>query len=91
MSGVQFELYVAGLLRAMGHTTRVLGGSGDQGVDLSVDYFGERVAVQCKNYAKLVGNRPVQEDRKRRFYELRLLGRYSVSKKIEYPQFVHAA
>jgi hypothetical protein len=25
------------------------------------------------------------------FYELRLLGRYSVSKKIEYPQFVHAA
>jgi len=25
------------------------------------------------------------------FYELRLSGRYSVSKKIEYPQFVHAA
>src|SRR5215207_4819808 len=61
MSGVQFELYVAGLLRAMGHNTRVLGGSGDQGVDLIVDYFGERVAVQCKNYAKPVGNKPVQE------------------------------
>jgi hypothetical protein len=61
MSGTQFELYVAGLLRAMGHNTRVLGGSGDQGVDLIVDYFGERVAVQCKNYAKPVGNRPVQE------------------------------
>src|SRR5215211_69111 len=61
MSGSQFELYVAGLLRAMGHNTRVLGGSGDQGVDLIVDYFGERVAVQCKNYAKPVGNKPVQE------------------------------
>ena len=61
MSGAQFELYVAGLLRAMGHNTRVLGGSGDQGVDLIVDYFGERVAVQCKNYAKPVGNKPVQE------------------------------
>jgi hypothetical protein len=45
----------------MGHNTRVLGGSGDQGVDLIVDYFGERVAVQCKNYAKPVGNKPVQE------------------------------
>jgi len=61
MSGTQFELYVAGLLRAMRHNTRVLGGSGDQGVDLIVDYFGERVAVQCKNYAKPVGNKPVQE------------------------------
>jgi restriction system protein len=61
MSGAQFELYVAGLLRAMGHNTSVLGGSGDQGVDLIVDYFGERVAVQCKNYAKPVGNKPVQE------------------------------
>jgi hypothetical protein len=61
MSGSQFELYVAGLLRAMGHNTRVLGGSGDQGVDLIVDYQGERVAVQCKNYAKPVGNKPVQE------------------------------
>jgi len=61
MSGSQFELYVADLLRAMGHNTRVLGGSGDQGVDLIVDYFGERLAVQCKNYAKPVGNKPVQE------------------------------
>jgi len=61
MSGSQFEFFVAGLLRAMGHNTRVLGGSGDQGVDLIVDYFGERVAVQCKNYAKPVGNKPVQE------------------------------
>jgi HJR/Mrr/RecB family endonuclease len=61
MSGVQFELFMADLFRAMGHKARVLGGSGDQGVDLIVDYKGERVAVQCKNYGKAVGNKPVQE------------------------------
>ena len=61
MSGPQFELFVADLLRAMGYKTTVLGGSGDQGVDLIVDYQGERVAVQCKNYGNPVGNKPVQE------------------------------
>ena len=61
MSGTQFELFVADLFSAMGHNTRVLGGSGDQGVDVIVDYQGERVAVQCKNYSKAVGNKPVQE------------------------------
>jgi restriction system protein len=61
MSGTQFELFVADLFRAMGHSARVLGGSGDQGVDVILDYQGERVAVQCKNYGKAVGNKPVQE------------------------------
>ena len=61
MSGTQFELFVADLFSAMGHNARVLGGSGDQGVDVIVDYQGERVAVQCKNYSKAVGNKPVQE------------------------------
>jgi Restriction endonuclease len=36
-------------------------GAGDQGVDIVVDPRGERVAVQCKNHSKPVGNRPVQE------------------------------
>jgi HJR/Mrr/RecB family endonuclease len=61
MSGSQFEHFVANLLQAMGHRATVLGGSGDQGVDVMVDYFGERVAVQCKNYKRAVGNKPVQE------------------------------
>jgi hypothetical protein len=39
----------------------VLGGSGDQGVDVIATRGSERIAVQCKNYAKPVGNRPVQE------------------------------
>jgi HJR/Mrr/RecB family endonuclease len=61
MSGAQFELFVADLFRAMGHNASLLGGTGDQGVDLIVAYQGEHVAVQCKNYGKAVGNKPVQE------------------------------
>jgi hypothetical protein len=61
MSGTQFEIFVADLLEAMGYDARVLGGSGDQGVDVIVQYRGGRVAVQCKNYSKAVGNKPVQE------------------------------
>ncbi len=61
MSGPQFEAFVADLFRAMGHRATVLGGAGDQGVDVIVDYRGERVAVQCKNYKRAVGNKPVQE------------------------------
>ena len=61
MDGVLFEVFVADLLRAMGHSVQVCGGSGDQGVDIIVNPRGERVAVQCKNHSAPVGNRPVQE------------------------------
>ena len=61
MSGPWFEFFVAELFGAMGHRVTMLGGVGDQGVDIIVSYHGERVAVQCKNYKRAVGNRPVQE------------------------------
>lgn len=61
MSGVQFEVFMANLFRAMGHGATILGGSGDQGVDILLTTNGQRVAVQCKNYVKPVGNKPVQE------------------------------
>ncbi len=61
MSGSQFEAFMANLFRAMGYKANVLGGSGDQGVDVLVEANGQRIAVQCKNYAKPVGNKPVQE------------------------------
>ena len=61
MSGAQFEVFTADLFRAMGHQAVVLGGAGDQGVDVIVNRRGERVAVQCKNHKRPVGNRPVQE------------------------------
>src|SRR5215212_2033141 len=61
MSGAQFEIFTADLFKAMGHQVVVLGGAGDQGVDIVVNPRGERVAVQCKNYSKPAGNKPVQE------------------------------
>src|SRR5829696_3204961 len=61
MSGAQFEVFVADLFRAMGHQAVVLGGAGDQGVDIVVNRRGVRVAVQCKNHKKPVNNKAVQE------------------------------
>ncbi len=61
MSGGQFEVFVADLMRAIGYKATVLGGSGDQGVDVIAATGGERIAIQCKNYKKAVGNKPVQE------------------------------
>lgn len=61
MDGARFEVFVADLFRAMGHRAVLYGGAGDQGVDIVVNLRGERVAVQCKNYSRPVGNGPVQE------------------------------
>jgi HJR/Mrr/RecB family endonuclease len=61
MTGAQFENFTADLFRAMGYQAVVLGRTGDQGVDVIVNRRGERVAVQCKNHKRPVGNRPVQE------------------------------
>ena len=61
MSGAQFEEFTADLFRALGHRVVVLAGAGDQGVDVIVNRRGGRVAVQCKNHKRPVGNRPVQE------------------------------
>jgi HJR/Mrr/RecB family endonuclease len=61
MSGWQLEIFVAELFRAMGHRATMLGGAGNQGVDIVVSYHGERVAVQCKSYRRAVGNKPVRE------------------------------
>jgi restriction system protein len=61
MGGAQFEVFVADLFRAMGHQVQMSGGVGDQGVDIIVDPGSRRVAVQCKNHVRPVGNKPVQE------------------------------
>lgn len=61
MSGGQFEVFMAQVFRAMGYRATVLGGSGDQGVDIIVQGTDGRIAVQCKNYKRAVGNKPVQE------------------------------
>jgi hypothetical protein len=61
MDGARFEAFVADLFGAMGHRVVLCGGAGDQGVDMIVYPRGGRVAVQCKNHSRPVGNRPVQE------------------------------
>ena len=61
MTGGQFEVFMAQVLRALGYSTTVFGGSGDQGVDIIAVAKDGKVAVQCKNYKKRVGNKPVQE------------------------------
>lgn len=61
MSGTQFEFFAARVFQALGYRATVLGGSGDQGVDLILQASDGKIAVQCKNYKKPVGNKPVQE------------------------------
>ena len=61
MSGLEFERYMASVFEALGYDAKLVGGAGDQGVDLVLRKGAEVVAVQCKNYAQPVGNRPVQE------------------------------
>ncbi|MBA2714066.1 MAG: restriction endonuclease [Rubrobacteraceae bacterium] len=61
MSGTQFEVFVADLFKAMGHQVLMSGGVGDQGVDIVMNPRGRRIAVQCKNHVRPVGNKPVQE------------------------------
>lgn len=62
LEGHSFEYYIANLLRAFGLTNvTVTQGSGDYGVDI-IAYAGEeKIAIQCKHYAKPVGIKAVQE------------------------------
>lgn len=62
MSGQQFEVFCADVLRNAGfRQVRQTGGSGDQGVDILAVKDGKRYAVQCKRYSSKLDNTPVQE------------------------------
>lgn len=62
MEGHEFEYFCANLLRKNGFTeVGVTRGSGDQGVDVLATKGGIKYAVQCKNYATPLSNKPVQE------------------------------
>jgi restriction system protein len=60
-TGDDFEHFVKGELEDKGWLVRHTGKSGDQGADLIAEKDGFSVAVQCKLYAKPVGNKAVQE------------------------------
>jgi hypothetical protein len=59
MSGREIELFMADLFRTAGYKVDVVGGTGDQGVDLPIKKGGKLIAVQCKKYGRPVGNAAV--------------------------------
>ena len=62
MEGHEFEYYCAGLLEHNGFSkVSVTPGSGAQGVDIVAIKDGMRYAIQCKNYATPLSNKPIQE------------------------------
>ena len=62
MEGHDFEYWCADLLRKLGFkNVEVTPGSGDQGVDVLAEKDGIKYAIQCKCYAKDLGNTPIQE------------------------------
>jgi predicted RecB family endonuclease len=62
MSGLEFEVYTAQLLKKLGYTdVTVTKASGDQGIDVIAKKDGIRYAIQCKNYSNKLDNTPVQE------------------------------
>jgi HJR/Mrr/RecB family endonuclease len=62
LSPAAFERYVADLFRKKGYKVTLRGRSGDHGVDLEVESFGDRRAiVQCKRYHNPIGPDIVRE------------------------------
>ncbi|MBI6885139.1 restriction endonuclease [Pseudomonas putida] len=60
-TGVEYEAFVAGNMRAAGWDITMTPASGDHGADILAEKAGVRVAVQCKLYTSPVGNSSVQE------------------------------
>ena len=61
ISGEHYETLCRNLLQAQGWQVDTTPVTGDQGADLIADADGRRVVIQCKFYAKPVGNKAVQE------------------------------
>jgi len=62
MSGQEFEDFTAWILEKNEYySVQLIGGSGDQGVDIIAEKEGCRYAIQCKCYSSNLGNTPIQE------------------------------
>jgi len=61
MTGFQFEDYCLGLFEKKGWIVSKTKAGADQGVDLIIEKNNFRIGVQCKKYAKPIGNKAVQE------------------------------
>lgn len=61
ISPYEFEKECARILNKKGFNARATKGSGDQGVDVLAEKNNIKIAIQCKQYSKPVGNKAVQE------------------------------
>ncbi|KYC50204.1 MAG: Restriction endonuclease [Candidatus Methanofastidiosum methylothiophilum] len=61
MDGYEFEVFVGQLYQKMGYSVEQTPLSNDQGADLIISKYGEKTAVQVKNYTSNVGNGAIQE------------------------------
>jgi len=61
MNGYEFEKFLKRLFEKMGYKVIHTSLSKDQGADLILSKFGEKIVVQAKRYSNKVGNRAIQE------------------------------
>ena len=61
MTGFQFEDFCSELLKKNGWHVRKTKPGADQGVDLIINNKNWSIGVQCKKYARPIGNKAVQE------------------------------
>jgi HJR/Mrr/RecB family endonuclease len=61
MRDSDWESFLAAIFRMLGAEVTETGTSGDQGVDLVVEFGGMRTAIQAKGYYNAVGNAAVQQ------------------------------
>ena len=61
MTGVEFERYVAAVLRGQGFDVEITRATGDFGVDLIATRDGVRTAVQCKRQSRVVNGAAIQQ------------------------------
>ena len=61
MDGIEYEQYCKTILENAGWEVEDTSITGDQGVDLIASIEDVRVCIQCKCFAKAVGNKAVQE------------------------------
>jgi restriction system protein len=61
MSGIEFEEFVAAVLRGAGCDVNITNTTGDYGVDLIAAKDNVRTAVQCKRQARPVGVAAIQQ------------------------------
>ena len=61
LNGYEFENFLKILFEKMGYNVKNTPLSGDQGADLVIERFGEKIVVQAKCYSNKVPNKAVQE------------------------------